>query len=198
MKIIVFIFIFMLCACDYTVQGTTNSPLPHGLPDCQVEKQKITDECYENRISFNENYRARWKKGSVKRDSDKTVPSSVVWLTIAGCLMETDPSDYESYYSYISSKLNDKNEYVAASAVTAMRAARGEQSIDRIIEMIADKRGVVSGDAVLAIDYLMKSAMYDSSRKQDYIYAANQMKQVCTQHEARNLERTCRENGLIK
>jgi len=195
-------FPLVLClaitACDFR-QVSTGPELPGGLPEHQLRKQEILDEFYENPEAAKLAYRKQWEDGQVERAKDESVAANVIWLPLAGILIEHDTANYADYYSYIVPRLHSNDWEVASTAVSALRGARGRESIDHIIRMLKDKRELVSAGAALAIDYRLKSSLYDSSLKSDYLYAMAQMKNICSDpRSVRGLERVCRENGLIR
>lgn len=184
-----------IAACDYTAMSSDQSSLPVGVSDYQQEKQNIIDDFYENPEHAKSTYPKQWKDKRSERAKATAVGPTVVWLTIAGGLLETDAANYDEYYSYITQHLNDSNWEVAATAVNALRGARGHESIDQIVRMIGDPREMVAADAVLTIDYRLKTSLYESSLKSDYEYAMAKMKDVCQKSgSVRRLEQICQEN----
>ncbi len=194
----VFALPFFMAACDSTKASSSQAAdFPIEIPQYQKEKQKIIDDFYESPINAKSIYLALWKNKKNSRADDKSIGSRIIWLTIAGGLIETDSSNYEEYYSYITHNLSDTNWEVAATAVNALRGAHGHESIDYIISMINDNREMVAADAVLAIDYRLKTAFFEPSLKSDYNYAFKKMHDICKSNSnARRLKQVCRENKI--
>jgi len=185
-------------ACDYTSKST-GLPLPSFVADHQREKQKIIDECYERPDAAKQNYVRQWKEERIVRAEDKSVSSVVPQLAKAGCLIRLDNENYNDYYEYISDHLDDGNWEVAATAVSALRGAKGRDSIDHIFRIAKGKHPVVADNAVSALGSRITTSLYDRSLKDDHAYAMTKLLDLCKKPKnVRGLERICEENKVKK
>lgn len=120
-------------------------------------------------------------------------------LAKAGCLIRLDPDKYQDYYAYINEHLDDESWEVAATAATALRGAKGRDSIGHLVKMVKGDQPVVAANAVSSIGYRITTSLYNQSLKDDYEYAMDKLTELCTNPDgARGLRRVCQYNKVIK
>ncbi len=190
--------ILNVSACDFTSRST-ESHLPPFVKDHQAAKQKIIDDCYERPETSRPKYIEEWDREALDRAKNKDIKYVVPQLAKAGCLLELDPRRYQDYYAYVNSHLDDDNWEVAATAATALRGAKGRESIDRLALMVKGDHPLIAGNAVSSIAYRVTTSLYDQSSKDDREYAMGKLQELCANPDsARGLRRVCQQNDLIK
>lgn len=186
----VFMWVFTLLVCTANTSCVVGG-FPGGkegggrtieLSNRHVSQQDVMDDCYRvpnNRGSAADFYRDQWKAHEADRSGALSKSASVIWLTIAGCLIEHDPSNYSDYYKYAASRIGDEDKRIASAAVYALRGAHGSDAVDLMVSEISKERDFVSPDAVTAIDYFIKTTYYNDQRRTDFSYAVSRMSQLC-------------------
>lgn len=186
----VFMSVFTLLVCAVSTScvvggfpgGKQDDDKTIELSNRRVSQQDVMDDCYhapDNGKGAAGFYKQQWKAHDADRSGALSKSASVIWLTIAGCLIERDPGNYQNYYKYAASRIGDADKRVASAAVYALRGAHGSGAIDLMISEIKKERDFVSPDAVTAIDYFIKTSYYDDQRKSDFSYVVSRMSQLC-------------------
>lgn len=188
----------ILASCSVGPGASKEADVVSNFPAHQIYKEKILEDFEANLGQAKRKYVEEWVMGKAQRDRDNSTQAVVAWLSIAGALIKVDSVHYDEYYSFIISNIESRDWEVASSAVTALSGARGTESIDLIVMLIRDPRGLVSADAVSAIQYRINTAIYDPALRSDYDYAISKIKSVCQAAlNVRGLDLLCRENELI-
>jgi hypothetical protein len=171
--------ILSVSACDFTSRST-GLPLPPFVEDHQAAVQKIIDDCYERPDVAKPKYIQEWNEEALDRAKSKEITFIVPQLAKAGCLIELNPERYLDYYAYINNHLDDENWEIAAAAASALRGAKGRESIDHLVKMARDDRPFVASNAVSSIGYRITTSFYSESLKDDHAYALARLTELCT------------------
>lgn len=201
----VFLCAFLLLVCISNTSCFVGS-LPGGkqdgdrtieLSNRRVSQQDVMDDFYhasDNRKKATDFYKEQWQVRRADRSGLLPKSTAVIWLTIAGCLIENDRDNYQDYYKFVTNKIGDTDRRVASAAVYALRGAHGSDAIDLMISEISKERDFVSPDAVTAIDYFVKTRHYNDQNKADFSYAVSRMNRLCKSDDrpnVRGLSETC-------
>lgn len=171
--------------CKYGLNGNNAESLGRE----QEQHEKILEDFSRDPSEAMAHYRQVWESSVISYESSVDPQAR---LAIASELLAHDPAHYDDYYQYIQSQLSSPDEAVAATAAHSLRNAQGKESMNTLIELLGDRRQVVSRDAAIALRYRFNTAMSGGSRNVDGAYIRERMQPFCGQQpEADYLRELC-------
>lgn len=183
---------FLVClvsmsACDGISRSSGSSGGVY--PQEQKERAKVIEEFERDPASATEKYKNMWREEIEKEES--TYANSVIAMTVAGQLMVHDEANYRRYHDYILARAKSGNVDVAAASMSALSRAKGQASINVLVEHVNDPRSIVAREAMTAINYRLATSMYDEDLSADRSYLSSLLPQLCKSKYSGEIRQFC-------
>ncbi|MDH5822344.1 hypothetical protein QFW77_04975 [Luteimonas sp. RD2P54] len=179
------IYVLMIVGC-MRFAGDNNE---EEFREMEAISENVSEDFRKNPNEAKELYLEYWQ--SVILKADRSVADEVKMLVVARELMARDKQNYEKYYGYIESRLESDDLFVRSTAVDALSAAVGRESIDKLIHYAETATGETAIVALYALEHRLFHSKYDLDLEADYRYTERKLNGICLRRSRQLIAQFC-------